>query len=239
MQFNLKNLMESHSKLQWEKKLLILNDVCLGLQYLHSRDPPIVHRDLTPNNILLCSRQRAKISDLGLAKVMNATDTKTLTQAPGNCCFMPPESSHNKPVYGLPLDMFSFGGVVLYVCTQQWPQLAPLIAFNPKTGRRIVLTELQRRRKYLGEMLGVYADLKSFVISCLDDNPKKRPLVAEAVMYIKQVKDTYNKKMYSTISISTTGEQPVMQLHDQQEQHSQQQEQDQRYKSEQQQSQVS
>ena len=192
--------MESHSNLQWEKKLLILNDVCFGLEYLHSRDPPIVHRDITPNNILLCSHHRAKITDLGVAKVMHGTDTKTLTQTPGTNDFMPPESLASKPVYGLPLDIFSFGGVILYICTQRWPELPPLIDFDPDTGKRIFLTELERRQEYLNEMFGVYADLRSLVISCLDDNPKKRPTVGEAILEIKQVKDAYNEKMYSTVS---------------------------------------
>ena len=192
--------MESRSNLQWEKKLSILNDICFGLEYLHSRDPPIVHRDITPNNILLCSHLRAKITDLGVAKVMHGTDTKTLTQTPGTNDFMPPESLASKPVYGLPLDIFSFGGVILYICTQQWPELPPLIDFDSDTGKRILLTELERRQEYLNEMFGVYADLRSLVTSCLDDNPKKRPVVKEALLEIKQVKDTWNEKMYSTIS---------------------------------------
>ena len=209
MQFSLRGLVESHTNLQWEKKLSILNDVCFGLQYLHGRNPPIVHRDLTPNNILLCYHLRAKIADLGVAKVMHGTNTNTLTQAPGTNDFMPPESTASKPVYGLPLDIFSFGGVILYVCTQQWPQLPPLVDFDPETGKRIISTELERRQHYLDKMFGVYADLKSLVTSCLDDNPKKRPEVGEALLEIKQVKNAYNEKMYSTVS--TTDKRSSMQ----------------------------
>ena len=194
----------------------ILNDVCHGLQYLHNRNPPIVHRDLTPNNILLCSHLRAKITDLGVAKVMHGTDTETLTQAPGTNDFMPPESLASKPVYGLPLDIFSFGGIILYICTQQWPELPPLIDFDPDTGKRIVLTELERRQKYLDEMLGVYVELKSLVTSCLDNNPKKRPVVEEALLKVKQMKDAYDEKMYSTIS--STDKWSSMQIQQQQEQ---------------------
>ena len=197
--------METNEDLLWEKKLSILNDVCFGLQYLHSRNPPIIHRDLTPNNILLCDHLRAKITDLGVAKVMHTTDTKTLTQAPGTNDFMPPESLSNKPVYGLPLDIFSFGGVILYVCTQQWPQLGPLVEFDPNTGERIVLTEIKRRQQHLDEMVGAFRDLKALALSCLDDNPKNRPLVAQALMEIKKVRDLYNEKNYFTTL--PTGEQ--------------------------------
>ena len=202
LQFSLRGLVESRSNLQWEKKLSILNDACFGLQYLHSRNPPIVHRDLTPNNILLCHHLRAKITDLGVAKIMHGTDTKTLTQNPGTNDFMPPESLASKPVYGLPLDIFSFGGVILYICTQEWPELPPLIDFDPDTGKRVISTELERRQHYLDKMFGVYADLNSLAVSCLDDNPKKRPEVGEALLEIKKVKNTYNEKMYSTVSMT-------------------------------------
>ena len=215
MHFSLRTLVENRSNLQWEDKLSILNDVGFGLQYMHSRNPPIVHRDITPNNILLCNHLRAKISDLGVAKVMQATDTKTLTQAPGTNDFMPPESLASKPVYGLSLDIFSFGGVILYICIQQWPELAPLIEFNQDTGMRTVLTEIQRRQQDLDKMIGVYADLKSLVISCLDDNSKNRPLVGQVLQEIRQVKRRYNEKMYCMVQVS--GKQSTIPLQDKKE----------------------
>ena len=217
---SLRGLVEKHTDIPFNNILSILNDVCLGLQYLHGRNPPIVHRDLTPNNILLCYHLRAKITDLGVAKVMQATDTKTLTQAPGTNDFMPPESLANKPVYGLSLDIFSFGGVVLYVTTQEWPQPAPWIDFDPNTGGRIVLTELQRRQQYLDNMRGAYADLKPLVISCLDDNPKHRPSVAKVLLDIKKAKHVYCQKLYSIVwaAEDSSEHQSTPQLQDQQDQ---------------------
>ena len=216
MQFNLKGLVESHGNLKWEKKLSILNDVCFGLQYLHSRNPPIVHQGLTPNNILLCSHFRAKITDLAFAKLIHGNDTKILVQALGTQDFMPPEFLSNKSCWGLPLDIFSFGGVILYICTHQWPQPAPLVDFDPDTGNRFVATELIRRQQYLDQMFGVYADLKSLVISCLDDNPKNRPLVTQVIMEVKRVKNSYNNELPCN-KISAPGEQSAAQKDQQQE----------------------
>ncbi len=48
-------------------KLCILQDVCTGLDYLHSRD--IIHRDLSHNNVLLDSSLRAKITDMGNSRI--------------------------------------------------------------------------------------------------------------------------------------------------------------------------
>ena len=225
---SLRGLVEKHTEIPFTNILSILNDVCFGLQYLHGRSPPIVHRDLTPNNILLCYHLRAKITDLGVAKVMQTTDSKTLTQAPGTNDFMPPECLANKPVYGLPLDIFSFGGVVLYVTTQEWPQPAPWIEFDPDTGGRIVLTELQRRQQYLDKMNGGYTDLKPLVISCLDDNPKKRPSVAQVLLDITKAKNAYHQKIYSTVwATEVSGEQQSQQQKQNQQQQPKLQEQQQ------------
>ena len=193
--------------IQWDKKLSILNDVCCGLQYLHTRNPPIIHQDLTPNNILLCCHQRAKIADFGVATTLQKTDTK-LTKAPGTVDFMPPECVAENPVYGLPLDIFSFGGIILYICVQQWPSPTSYIAGD--------VTELERRQKHLDEMIGPYENFKPLVIRCLDDNPKNRPLVGEALIKIKQVKDAYSEKMYCILAVQPQSEQEQSQPSQQQ-----------------------
>ena len=93
MQYSLKCFVEKHtsSNIPLSVKLSILNEVCLGLRYLHTRIPPIVHRDLTPNNILVSRFLEAKITDLGVAKVMQTTDSvRTMTKGPGALPFMPP-----------------------------------------------------------------------------------------------------------------------------------------------------
>ena len=90
--------------------------------------------------------------------------------------------------------MFSYGGVILNVTTQLWPQPTDSIEFNADTGRREVVSEVKRRQQYLDKMTGGAADLKPLVMSCLDDNPKNRPPVEQVSTTIKWVKDVYSKK---------------------------------------------
>ena len=194
MWLSLKTLMEKYENIPLTVKLCILDDICRGLRYLHSRNPPIVHRDLTPNNILLTQSLEAKITDLGVAKVMQNTDPKTMTKAPGTTDFMPPECLTDKPVYGLPLDVFSYGGVILCTITQLWPQPSSWLQLEPNTGRRVYLSEIQRRQHYLDNMTGDAANLKPLVISCLDDNPSSRPPVAQVTSEIKRIKYMHVKK---------------------------------------------
>jgi len=194
MHHSLRGVVERYTNIPNNVKLSILNEVCLGLRYLHSRTPPIVHRDLTPNNILLGDHLEAKITDLGVAKLMMQTSaSRTMTRAPGTTDFMPAESLADKPVYGLPLDIFSYGGVILYTITQVWPQPSSWVQFD-SDGIRIVVTEVTRRKHYLDRMNKDAADLKPLVVACLNDNPKNRPLIEQVSLQIKRAKDVVSGK---------------------------------------------
>ena len=190
MKCSLRSLIEMHSNIPLNVKLSILDEVSLGLRYLHTRDPPIVHRDLTPNNILLSYYIEAKITDLGVAKIMQTRSSQSMTKAPGTTDFMPPECLCDHPIYGLPLDVFSYGGVVLFTVTGLWPQPSSWVQFDPETGNRAVLTEVQRRQQYFNRMSWSTEDLKALVISCLDDNPLRRPQVTEVSVIIRRVRES-------------------------------------------------
>ena len=175
-------------------KLSILHDVSLGLRYLHDHNPVVIHQDLSPNNILVTSHLEAKITDLGVAKVMTTTGgTKTLTKTPGTSVFMPPEALDDKPVYGPPLDVLSFGGVILYVTSRQWPTPKSWSQIDPETSKRIFLSEVERRQQYIDMMSGADRDLKPLVMSCLDDVPKLRPTVTDISERLKKMKEVCSK----------------------------------------------
>jgi len=102
MRESLTSLVEKYPNIPTYMKLSVLLDVSQGLWYLHGHHPPIVHRDLSPNNVLLSSHFVAKISDLGIAKVIDlqGDSKKTKTRAPGTVDFMPPEALLENPRYG-------------------------------------------------------------------------------------------------------------------------------------------
>ena len=193
MQHNLMKFVEKYN-IPLNVKLSILDEVCLGLRYLHSRSPPIIHRDLTTNNILLDRSLEAKISDLGVAKVMKTDDQKTLTRTPGTLDYMPPEAHDQRPTYGLSLDVFSYGAMVLNVTTQLWPEPTNFCELNPDTNVWEIVPEAKRRQQYLDKMTGDAADLKPLVISCLDNNPKSRPSAAQVSITMQKVKDVCSQK---------------------------------------------
>lgn len=172
-------------------KYSILHDVALGLSFLHAQNPPVVHRDLSPNNILLTDRSVAKIGDLGVARAIQAggrlKKNAILTEAPGTAAFMPPEAMGSSPVYDASLDVFSFGGIVLFVITEQWPEPTLATEVDPSTRLIMGFTEVQRRRKYLSKMDRDDYELRNFVESCLDNDPKSRPFIRTVVEKIESL----------------------------------------------------
>ena len=178
-------------------KASILLDVARGLTYLHTRSPAVMHRDLSPNNVLLKKVVNksgelliAKIADLGVAKAIRAEKKSTqskLSMMPGTQDFMPPEATQDNPIYDLSIDVFSFGGIVLFVATHKWPSPTSWLA-DPYCDEPKALTEVQRRKKYLDQMSGKMKDLKSLVMSCLSNNPSKRPTMDKVYNQLTEFK---------------------------------------------------
>ena len=188
------SLIEKHDNIPLLVKLSILHDVSLGLRYLHDHIPVVIHRDLSPNNILVTSHLEAKITDLGVANVMMTTGTMIRTKTPGTSVFMPPEALDDKPVHGPPLDVFSFGGVILYVTSRQWPTPKSWSQIDPKTRKRIFLSEVERRQHYIDKMIGGNEDLKPLATLCLEDDPDLRPSVTDISERLKVMKEVCSKK---------------------------------------------
>lgn len=70
--------------LQWGRKVCVMTDIARGMNYLHDRPKPIIHRDLTSHNILLDAKGTAVIADFGESCVVQrATNEGGLTKQPG------------------------------------------------------------------------------------------------------------------------------------------------------------
>ena len=178
-----------------KRKLSILHDVAEGLSYLHSHS--IIHRDLSPNNVLIKYNgvdqfpPIAKIADLGVAKVVQADSMRTktrLTKLPGTVDYMPPESFEDNPSYDTSLDVFSYGGVMLYTVTGKWPTPIAQVKRDPITNELKALSEVERRQQYLDEVTGEAEVLTPLMKDCMNNDPTMRPSMFDLSNKIKPLK---------------------------------------------------
>jgi len=194
MSESLTSFVNKHETIPSSIKFSIVHDVSLGLCYLHNHNPPIVHRDLSPNNVLLTAYHVAKISDLGVAKVISNDNRRTMTKAPGTVDFMPPESFARNPIYGTPMDVFSFAGIMLHLFNQKWPTPSEQVEFDSTTRNMIAKSEVQRRQLYLDRMTGQAAVFKPLIVRCLDNDPAVRPAIIHICGQLQVSKDVYLRR---------------------------------------------
>ena len=180
-----------------KRKLSILHDVAEGLNYLHANQ--VIHRDLSPNNVLIKYSGDdiqvppvAKIADLGVAKMVQADSKRTktqLTKLPGTVDFMPPEAFEDNPHYDTSLDVFSYGGVMLYTVNGKWPTPTAQVKQDPFTNELKAFSEVERRQQCLDEVTGQEGEvLIPLIKDCLNNNPSMRPAMIDLSSKIKPLK---------------------------------------------------
>lgn len=105
-----------------EDRLGLLRDATSGLQYLHTRIPPIVHGDLKSLNVLVNDHRRAVLCDFGLSTVMQDTSTGLTTGAgfQGSIRWASPEVITGNP-RTLTSDMWGWGCLALEIMTGRIP----------------------------------------------------------------------------------------------------------------------
>ncbi len=100
----------------------VMRQISRGLAVAHRESPPIVHRDITPHNILVGysgSGLHVRISDFGLAKKVSALTL--LASSQGTIAFMAPESLLHPHLSSVPGDVWALGAVFYLLLTDRRP----------------------------------------------------------------------------------------------------------------------
>ena len=181
---NLTSCIEKKEVVYVQISYSILHDVALGLSYLHSQVPPIIHRDLSSNNVLLTSDMKAKISDLGVAKILNLTPLQVSrmvhnTETPGTPAYMPPEAMTADPTYDTCIDIFSYGVLMIHMFSGKWPE-PQCGQIRMDRGRMIPVSEAERRSKYF-QVIGDQHPLMDLILRCIDNDSRRRPSASDTV----------------------------------------------------------
>jgi len=120
----------------------IVTQVCRGMSVAHLEDPPLVHRDIKPQNILIgydSSGLRVRVSDFGLAKRVNPVTMMASTK--GALLFKPPEVFKDPQSYSCSADVWAIGCIFYLLLTLQMPfkEMGDLDLFSMNAFRRPVI----------------------------------------------------------------------------------------------------
>lgn len=107
------------------------------LQYLHGQDPPIIHRDLTPENLMLSDSNKIVLIDFGAANQFLETATGTLV---GKHCYIAPEQFRGHAT--VQSDYYSLGGTLYFLLTGTEP--VPLSQSYPRAQNAAVSEEMNQ-----------------------------------------------------------------------------------------------
>ena len=105
-----------------ETTIDLIKQVCRGLSVAHRHNPPIIHRDIKPQNILVGYENdglRARISDFGLAKSVNPLTL--LATAAGTPAFKPPEAFTSSKGDSCSADIWAIGTTLYLLLTDKLP----------------------------------------------------------------------------------------------------------------------
>ena len=187
-------LEQSQELLPYHTQVDICHDIALALAYLHSNG--IIHRDLSSNNVLLIGRNKAKVTDFGMAKFFDTSRTSMtpLTVCPGTLAYMSPEALQDQPVYTKKLDTFSFGVLDIQIITRQFPNPGPRLkkvqdSRYPMGTVQIAIPDAERRKSHV-DLINPTHPLLPIATDCLSYSEEDRPSAQGLCRQLAKLKET-------------------------------------------------
>ncbi|XP_076937051.1 leucine-rich repeat receptor protein kinase HPCA1-like [Bidens hawaiensis] len=181
-------------RLDWIRRLRIALGAAKGLQYLHDlADPPIIHRDVKTNNILLDERLVAKVADFGLSKSLgDANRTHVTTQVKGTMGYMDPEYYMTQQLTEKS-DVYSFGVVLLELITARNPIEKGKYIVREVKQAMDTSKELYNLHDVLDPTIGLNSQLKGLerfvdvALQCVEERGDRRPTMSDVVKEIESI----------------------------------------------------
>ena len=191
----------------------ICHDIMLALSFLHSNG--IIHRDLSGNNVLLIGTLRAKVTDFGMARLVDKATR--LTSCPGADVYMPPEAVEDTPAYTEKIDCFSFGVITIQILSRQFPVPSnrkkrvsvSLPGLPSNTAAQVAVPEIERRQNHISTIDPNHI-LLQVALDCLKDRDVERPSAQQLCESLAALKEhpQYGES-WRAVKAKSTAEQQV------------------------------
>lgn len=145
----------------------MLHDVAAGLAYLHGKNPPLIHQDIKPDNILISDEGLYMITDFGISARVRSTIRNGMQaeeQSGGTLAYMGPERFSSRPRPIMASDIWSLGAMMYEI-----------ICGVPPFGNNGGL--MQKKGAEIPEIEDdtISQELKDIIYSCLNEEPANRP----------------------------------------------------------------
>nr|XP_027070355.1 MDIS1-interacting receptor like kinase 2-like isoform X3 [Coffea arabica] len=202
-------------ELDWIKRVNLIKGIASALSYLHyDCDPPIIHRDVSSNNILLNSQLEATLSDFGTARILEL-DSSNQTVIAGTFGYMAPELAYTMVVTEKS-DVYGFGVVVLETLFGEHPQEF-LSCISSQPNEPIMLKDLLDSRLPPPTNPLVVRNVAlatALALDCVNANPKCRPTMQQVVNRFEAGRREPTRPLH-TIAVNQPVSPPVLSLPDQ------------------------
>ena len=137
----------SDTHISEEEAWKVLHDVAAGLAYLHGKNPPIIHQDIKPDNILISEEGRYMITDFGIsARVRSTLKRSAAEMSGGTLAYMGPERFGPSPQPIMASDIWSLGAM-MYELMTGFPPYSNHGGMLQKNGADIPLIEGEYSQK--------------------------------------------------------------------------------------------
>ncbi|XP_024449913.2 integrin-linked protein kinase 1 [Populus trichocarpa] len=159
------------------------------MNYLHQHKPrAIIHRDLTPRNVLQDESGHLKVTDFGLSKIAQEKDDQgyMMTGGTGSYRYMAPEV-YRRESYGKSVDVFSFA-LIVHEIFQGGPSNRTALPEHIADKRAF-----EDARPSLSSF--VYPDpIKMLLRECWHKNPESRPTFEEIISKLESIQESFQSK---------------------------------------------
>ncbi|KAM3759416.1 hypothetical protein ACB098_01G118200 [Castanea mollissima] len=192
-------LHEKRLFLDWDARYKIILGAAHGLAYLHHDCiPPIIHRDIKANNILVGPQFEAFLADFGLAKLVESSEcSRASNTVAGSYGYIAPEYGYSLKITEKS-DVYSFGVVLLEVVTGKEPTDSRI-----PEGAHIVTwvnKEVRERKREFSTILDQQLVLRSgtqiqqmiqvlgVALLCVNASPEERPTMKDVAVMLKEIR---------------------------------------------------
>lgn len=168
------SIMRNVGKFTEEEAWRLIRDVASGLSWLHNMNPPVIHQDIKPDNVMIGENGDFMITDFGVSTHLKSTLRKSMSaefSSAGTIAYMAPErfGKDNTPI--MANDIYSLGATVFEMLTGDTP-------FGNDGGL------VQKKGADVPELKGEYSSqLKKVISKCLRTNAWERPTAEQLEKY--------------------------------------------------------